>query len=171
MIWIIIIAVGLLILFTMKNNKNQEPQIKTPSAYSGNSRVTPILNDFTDVANLVESEKYFNKGTELFNNGDYSNAVTYFEKAGDLGDKDALYQLGNAYLQGKGVSQNLHKSFYYYLKSANLNHEKAQYNVGLFHLQGKLGNQNIEEGVNWIKKSASNGYPEAKQILHDITKN
>jgi len=146
-------------------------QIKEPTSGRGNSKIAPEINNLVDVVSIIEAEKLFNKGTELFDAGQFESAVNFFEKAAELNDKDALYQLGNAYLEGRGVSQNLNKSFEYYLKSANLEHEKAQYNVGLFYLQGKLGDRNIDEGLKWIKKSAAYGYPDAQKVLQHLNIN
>ncbi len=143
-------------------------QIPVSQKVKGNSVVAPQLSNLTDVVKLIEAEKFFNKGTELFDAGQYEGAVIYFQKAAGLDDKDALYQLGNAYLEGRGVDQNIHVAFDYYLKLANLEHEKAQYNVGLFYLQGKVGERNIDEGIKWIKKSASYGYPDAQKVLQHL---
>ena len=146
-------------------------QIEVSENVQGNSNVFPQVNNLADAVKIIQAEKLFNKGTELFDAGQLENALNYFEQAAQLDDKDALYQLGNAYLEGRGVDQNINKSFEYYLKSANLEHEKAQYNVGLFYLQGKLGERNMDEGLKWIKKSASHGYAEAQNVLKHLTLN
>lgn len=146
-------------------------QIALPEKAQGYSDVSPQLHNLADAVKLIEAEKLYNKGTELFDAGQLENALNYFEQAAQLDDKDALFQLGNAYLEGRGVDQNMNKSFEYYLKSANLEHEKAQYNVGLFYLQGKLGERNMDEGLKWIEKSAAHGYNDAKNVLKHLNIN
>lgn len=135
---------------------------------SGNSKNIDIDYTLRNIHNVVEAEQYFNKGTEYFNKGNYYVALQYFDKAASLGDKDALYQLGNLHLEGKGTPQNLEKAYQNYIQSAELGHEKAQYNIGLFYLQGQFVSQDILEGTKWMEKSSQNGHLEATNVLNYI---
>src|SRR5690606_12370616 len=108
-----------------------------------------------------KAEKLYNDGVSLFSEGKFVEANRYFEQASELNDKDALYQLGNSFLEGKGVTQDFIKAGEYYFRAANLDHIKAQYNLGLLLLQGNLGAADVTQGRKWITKSALNGYSEA----------
>lgn len=129
-----------------------------------------LVNDFSDVVTVAKAEKLYNDGTLLFSQGKFEEANKYFEQAAELNDKDALYQLGNSFLEGKGVKQDNVRAYECYFKAANLNHMKAQYNLGLFLLQGTLGEADVTEGRKWITKSALNGYSEAQNVLDYLNK-
>ncbi len=53
-------------------------------------------------------------------------ALQYFQRAARLGDRDALYQLGCAYLDGDGVGVNRRKGLELLRKSASMGSEHAR---------------------------------------------
>ena len=57
-------------------------------------------------------------------------AVDLYIKASDKGFVPALYNLGNRYLEGKGVEQNLYKAKELYTKASEQKYEDAQIKLG-----------------------------------------
>ena len=56
----------------------------------------------------------------------YTKAVEYYERAANLGNSDALYNLGVCYYKGYGVEQNYTKAIKYYERAANLGNFDAR---------------------------------------------
>ena len=59
---------------------------------------------------------------------------SYLKFAKD-GDMEAQFNLGNAYLFGKGVDKNFVEAAKWYTKAAEQGHVKAQYNLGWMYLK------------------------------------
>ena len=51
---------------------------------------------------------------------DYPTAMSYYQKAADLGNSDAFNAIGNLYENGKGVHKSLSQAQEYYLKAKEL---------------------------------------------------
>jgi TPR repeat protein len=51
---------------------------------------------------------------------DYNQAVTWYRKAADAGDRDGMYYLGVMYENGRGVNQDQQQALMWYRKSAKL---------------------------------------------------
>ena len=114
------------------SNTLSEMNHKAESLSKNNDETMDFLvNDLSDLVTVAKAEKLYNDGVSLFSEGKFVEANRYFEQASELNDKDALYQLGNSFLEGKGVTQDFIKAGEYYFRAANLGHIKAQYNLGL----------------------------------------
>lgn len=62
---------------------------------------------------------YSNLGGIYQDKKDYSTAIDYFEKAGQLGEANGFYKLGELYRKGKGVAVDYTKAVQYYEKAIN----------------------------------------------------
>jgi len=88
---------------------------------------------------------------------DLSQAVTYYEKAAELGHRAAQTTLGWLYTIGSGVGADLSKAFAWYSKAAAMNDSHAQSIVGRWCLYGIGIERNEAEGFAWLSKAASRG--------------
>ncbi|MBN2207705.1 MAG: sel1 repeat family protein [Candidatus Coatesbacteria bacterium] len=57
---------------------------------------------------------------------DDAEAVRWFRKAAEVGDRDGIYHLGKMYYQGKGVDRDAAKALAWYKKAARKRHRGAQ---------------------------------------------
>ena len=73
--------------------------------------------------------------------------------------------LGKLYAEGKGVDNNIQKSYEYYSLAAQKEHPQAQYQLGMCFLAGKGVSSDVQQAQQWIEKAAQNDYPEALEIL------
>ena len=96
---------------------------------------------------------------------DFKKAVSYYEKAVDLGSADAMNNLGFCYEEGKGVDQNYGKALELYTKAAEKNHARAQYHIATFYEKGCGVKKNWKTAKEWYEKAAANGDADAKKRL------
>ncbi|EJK44379.1 hypothetical protein THAOC_37083 [Thalassiosira oceanica] len=68
---------------------------------------------------------------------DMRRAVKLWEEAAELGSTDALFELGNAYLEGEGVQQDEPMAVEFYMKAAMQGHTESRYNLGC--VEGEKG--------------------------------
>jgi cell division septation protein DedD len=100
-------------------------------------------------------------GVDAWGRGDYDAAVREWRPAAINGDRDAQFNIGQAYKLGRGVPQDLAQAEDWYRKAAIQGHEKAEDNYGLVLFQsGKRS-----DALPWIEKSAARGEPRAQYIL------
>lgn len=93
-----------------------------------------------------------------------ANIVTLTLKA-KSGEAEAQNALGEAYYDGKGVTENLPEAVKWFTKAAEQENAKAQYNLGICYYYGNGVYQNYGEAEKWYTKAAEQGYAEAQNSL------
>lgn len=87
----------------------------------------------------------------------FADAVWLFRKAADAGHAGAIYSLGLAYADGKGVMQDFDEAVRLYCKAADAGHVNAIYTLGLAYADGKGVTQDFAEAVRHYRKAADAG--------------
>jgi len=100
-------------------------------------------------------------GVDAWTSGDFSAAVRNWEVGAARGDADALFDLGQAYRLGKGVTQDLTKAEDLFGRAAALGHLEASDNYGLLLFQ--RGEQ--AQAIPYITAAAERGEPRAQYLL------
>lgn len=90
--------------------------------------------------------------------------VNLFDSA-DQGNKDAQYELGTMYEEGRVVQQSLDEAAWWYRLAAEQDSAPAQYKLGTLYHQGKGVEQDYAKAANWYRKAAEKGVPEAQYNL------
>ena len=93
-----------------------------------------------------------------------ANIVTLTLKA-KSGEAEAQNALGEAYYDGKGVTENLTEAVKWFTKAAEQENAKAQYNLGNCYYYGYGVYQYYGEAEKWYTKAAEQGYAEAQNSL------
>lgn len=93
-----------------------------------------------------------------------ANIVTLTLKA-KSGEAEAQNALGEAYYDGKGVTENLTEAVKWFTKAAEQENAKAEYNLGNCYYYGNGVYQNYGEAVKWYTKAAEQEYAEAQNSL------
>ena len=93
---------------------------------------------------------YYGIGTEI----DYEIAVTYYQKAAEKENPDALLNLGHMYEFGDGVDRDYEKALLYYEKSANAGNVIAMYNMGGMYYEGIGVQQDYEKAMSYYEMAA-----------------
>lgn len=93
-----------------------------------------------------------------------ANIVTLTLKA-KSGEAEAQNALGEAYYDGKGVTENLPEAVKWFTRAAEQENAKAEYNLGNCYYYGYGVYQNYGEAEKWYTKAAEQGYAEAQNSL------
>lgn len=120
-------------------------------------------------AELVKSEKLDKKedkakienlyrtGLDYYCNGEYKNALIFFDIAAECEHKDAQYVLGVMYMHGKGVSRNNETALGWYMKAAENGSVNARRNIEVCYRDGIGTKQSYREALVWFTRAAENG--------------
>lgn len=112
---------------------------------------------------------YTNKGIE-FTNDVYKDVFSYTLKSATQGNHKAMQILGELYVVGIGVKQNIEIGLEYYRKSADMGIKEAQFNYAFLLFQDFDGKRQIELAEEYAYKSAQQGFTEALILLEIIKK-
>ena len=98
-----------------------------------------------------ESERY-----------DPAQAVELLAQAADLGEPEAMFELGGLYERGIGTDQNVEQAVALYERAASLNFADAINDLGFLNYQGGLGiERNQQKALAFFERAADLGHPEA----------
>ena len=96
-------------------------------------------------------------------------ALSWFQKAGELGNAGGYHMLGVIYDQDPNVvKRDLRKSTEYYRKAAELGFSGSQNNLAWSYYKGKGVRKNVPEAIYWATRSAEQGEPFAYSTLSEI---
>ncbi len=104
-----------------------------------------------------EPAMQFKLGMQYWARLDYQNAFNWLKAAADRGHPDAVYQLGMAYLYGRGTIQNYKYAHQRFEQAAKLNNHEAQYLLGIMHRDGMGMPVSRDLAYAWLNIAASNG--------------
>ena len=97
-----------------------------------------------------------------------SAAASEFDEMKALADQgyaDAQFYLGNVYLNGEGLQENVVEAVKWYRKAADQGYVKAQFNLAQAYFIGKGVPKNGAEAVKWYGKAAEQGDSQAHYEL------
>lgn len=94
----------------------------------------------------------------------YSKAIEFYEKAADLGDRDAVSYIADIYYFNL---KNEIDSFKWYKKAADLGDPRCMYNTAMGYEYGRGTEKNLTKAFEWVQKSADLGYVNAMCSLGD----
>ena len=100
-------------------------------------------------------------GVDAWNAGNFEQAVSEWRDPAAKGDRDAMFNLAQAYRLGRGVEQNTKQAEVFYAKAAAKGHVKAADNLGLLMFQS--GRQ--EEAMPYVIAASGRGDPRAHYLL------
>lgn len=83
------------------------------------------------------------------------------QRAADLGNLDALFEIYVHYANGLGVPVDEERAFAACQRAAEAEHPRAMYNLGAFHATGRGTPRNMTEAVKWYERAADVGNPSA----------
>jgi|AntAceMinimDraft_5_1070358.scaffolds.fasta_scaffold85507_1 hypothetical protein len=93
---------------------------------------------------------------------------TWFRKAAEGGEGWAQASLGEAYLKGEGVPQNLAAARSWFKKSAEQENPLGQYCYGMVLIKGQGGARDVAAGAAFLAEAAAGGSEEALATLANM---
>eukprot|EP00984_Skeletonema_dohrnii_P018440 scaffold8628_cov105-Skeletonema_dohrnii-CCMP3373.AAC.3 len=103
------------------------------------------------------------EGSKNYHKENYISALTWYNKAAELGDLDAHYKLSILYYQGQGVEKDGGKQMRHLEEAAIGGHPNARFNLGC--IEERSGN--IERAVKHFTIAAVQGYDRSMKLLMD----
>ena len=83
----------------------------------------------------------------------YRRLPSGYQKAAVQGDKNAQFNLGLMYEQGKGVAQDQEEAVKWFRQAAEQGNMMAQNNLGSIYENGKGVAQDLQKAAIWVPKS------------------
>ncbi len=97
---------------------------------------------------------------------DAARAFGYFRRAGELGERRALFATGLHYLNGEGVKPDIGMAIHYLERSANLGWVYAQKVLGdIYRVGAGLDQPNVPEAYRLLKAASDQGFSDADALL------
>lgn len=157
--------------------------IGAAQAYEDAARLYQAASDRGNAAAMIALSELYNEGKGVEKNPEI--AIQLQKKAGEIydwnlfgkmpleiakeqakqGDQEAMWQLGQRYLDGDGVEQNIEVASDWWLKAAMKGHVPASHDLGIYYYFTK---HDIDNGLKWLKISASADYARSLHVLGDI---
>lgn len=105
-------------------------------------------------------------GVVKYEAGNFAGAIQDWLPLASENDPNALFNLGQVYRLGRGVSKDMPTARNYYERAARLGHVSAQGNLGTLYFfaeDGALKDQ--EKAVSWWQEAATNGDARSQYML------
>lgn len=130
--------------------------------YDYNSYNMDELNDEDREAFYIylvkyNSNKAFKSIEKYIKNDKETERLTMIKnliRKGRSNDKDALFELGQLYEDGKLIAGDAQEAYKYYKKAAKAGKNEAYYKIGKFYEDGIIENYDEAEALKWYKKGA-----------------
>lgn len=100
--------------------------------------------------------------------GDTARAFGIYTQLAAEGNAKAEYNLGQMYLSGDGVSQDMDQATHWFRRSAEHGFAEAQYMLGSLHFHRVAPLQSPEEAIMWYRKAAEQGHARSELNLGDL---
>jgi TPR repeat protein len=115
------------------------------------------------------AEKIYQAATQ-FSNGigveqDDAKALRWFQRAAELGNKQAQIKIARTYTYGEGVPKDYKKAAKWVALVAKDGADWAQYTYGVFLEQGHLGKPDLVQAAHWYQQAANQGNADAQNNL------
>jgi TPR repeat protein len=100
--------------------------------------------------------------------GDKIRALGIYTMLAQEGNAKAEYNLGQMYISGDGVPQDVDEAQNWYRRSAEHGYSEAQYTLGALHFRQVAALKSHEEAVEWYRKAAEQGHARSQLNLGDL---
>jgi hypothetical protein len=120
------------------------------------------LHWYSAAAQADEPNAWFALGANHHRSGRYHGAVKCFERAAELGYKDALFALALAYGRGEGVLPDDDRMRQLTARAAEAEHTEAQYWLASYYRYGQGEfSQDLKRAAHWYERASVGEHPKA----------
>jgi len=99
----------------------------------------------------------FSAGLAAYNKGDFAAALKEWKPLADTGSRDAQYNLGLLYMDGKGVPKSYEEAAKWFERAANQGQLEAQHNLGAMYGGGLGVRRDYVQAYKWESVCAARG--------------
>lgn len=117
---------------------------------------------FGTVQAIADPQEDFELGLELYDAGNYVEAVKWYGSAAEQGFVPAQLQLGAVYFNGLGVEKDYGQALFWFTKAAERGDAEAQTNLGYLYDKAFGVGQDYKKAVAWYRKAAAQGHASAQ---------
>lgn len=139
-----------------KNGDGVEPNAEMAVAY------------FKIAAELGHMLAQMAVGSYYYAMNDCYEAIKWIGMAAELGNAEALFNMGVFYMEGMGCDQDMELSAKYFHRAARRRHPEAQFAYGDLLSNGWGVEQDEKKAIKWFSDAAENGHVEAMFRLGEI---
>jgi hypothetical protein len=93
---------------------------------------------------------------------DYSQALQWYKRAAEHGDRKAQFDLATVYDEGIGIPSDYVEASRWFRKAADQNYAKAQDGIGYMYYAGRGVPKDYALAFFWYRKAADQGYAKAE---------
>lgn len=140
-----------------KPNERVVYRDRPPAPASAPTEAEPGWND---------AAAMLNKGIDAYKAEQFAEARRYYTRAGELGEADAMVNLGQMYDNGLGGKQDNAQARAWYQKAADKGGADTMYKLGMFYQHGWGMKQDLAQSYAWYQKAADAGNADAKRQLN-----
>ena len=144
------------------------PFCRTPTPDSEES-----INRIKKRVEMQDANAYYQLAG-FYANGQYglpqnrAKALELWHRAAELGNAAAYYNIGNAYIYGRGVERNGKKAQHYWELSAIGGDVQARHNLG--NTEARIGGGNMDRALKHLVLAAGGGEKESLSTIQDMFK-
>jgi TPR repeat protein len=121
---------------------------------------------FSTISNhLKKLEQLLVLGEQCYNQGNYLQAVKYFQKAADQRYAEAQFYLGVCYVNGQGVAKDAQQAVKYFKMAADQGNAAAQFYLGVCYANGDGVAKAVHQAVKYYMMAADQGHAAAQYNL------
>lgn len=115
--------------------------------------------DFSKLANIrIEKAKaLLDEANNAYGNKDFIKALSLFRSSAELGNAEAMINLGGLFENGQGVQKEYTLAMNWYRKAADLYNPVAFNSIAYLYQNGYGVERNYAEAMIWFRKSADKG--------------
>jgi uncharacterized protein len=134
----------------------------------GNVNLKQAKYWYTKAANQNYAGGIHNLGMLEFKQGNYKQALPYFEKGESLNHPESINILGVYYSEGIVFEQDHKKALEYFRQAAKYDDASAQFNIGQAYYYGEGVEKDYKKAFTWYVKSSNQDYSLATIQLAQI---
>lgn len=154
-------------LTSAANNGSIDAQNKVGTMYAkgiGTKENTELaIHYFLKAAENRSPIAYYNLGKMYDTKGNYALSIEWYNKAIEEDNSDAMNNLADLYLNGKGTIQNTLQAKRLYTQAAELGNATAMRNLGFLYTNNKEIEQDMSKAYFWFNLAAEKNFPDAHQ--------
>lgn len=137
-------------------SKTTLPPVTPPQPPAGTAhRTTSVDVKPKSIPSSVRARQLFNAGLAKSHDGQLEEAASLFRQAAELGNTEAMVELGESYRSGEGVTQDETKALSWFRRAAEAGNSFGMVSLGAMYLLGVDGaDPDDDEAAQWFRKAA-----------------